>query len=187
MLQRNNRRAFLVRSPLTNGEYTWSNFRENPTCSRLDRFLFSPGWRRIFPYYQQEVQLRGVSDHFPLVITTDRATWGPGPFRLDNDWLDNLEFKDLVRSTWSEAVSASWSGHRIMGKFHKLKNKIKAWSVGERERRYGQKLKIEKEITLLDRAEGGVDWTEELRHERAFLKGQLDGILANEERAARFK
>ena len=149
----------LIDPPLSNGEYTWSNFRENPTCSRLDRFLLSPGWRRIFPYYQQEVQLRGVSDHFPLIITTDMATWGPGPFRFDNDWLDNPEFKDLVSTTWSEAVSAEWSGHRIMGKLCKLKNKIKAWSAGERERRYGQKLNIEKEITRLDRVEWGDEWT----------------------------
>ena len=33
----------LIDPPLANSRYTWSNFRDNPICYRLDRFLFSRG------------------------------------------------------------------------------------------------------------------------------------------------
>lgn len=177
----------LIDPPLANGDYTWSNFRDNPTCSRIDRFLFTAEWRGMFSYGLQEAQLRGVSDHFPLTFSTEPAKWGPGPFRLDNDWLEHPDFKALVVSSWEEPAPVGWPGHRIMGKFYALKNKIKAWAAGEREKRLGEKCKIERDLSRLDKLEGGPDWNEDKRLERALLKGKLDEILVAEERASRFK
>ena len=34
----------LIDPPLANFRYTWPNFRDNPICCRLNRFLFSRGW-----------------------------------------------------------------------------------------------------------------------------------------------
>ena len=34
----------LVDLPLSNAQFTWTNFRNDPICCRLDRFLFTRGW-----------------------------------------------------------------------------------------------------------------------------------------------
>ena len=34
--------------PLCNGQFMWSNFRAQPVCCRLDRFLVSVSWIEIF-------------------------------------------------------------------------------------------------------------------------------------------
>jgi len=39
----------LMDLPLARGSFTWSNNQENPTWSRLDRFLVSPNWEVKFP------------------------------------------------------------------------------------------------------------------------------------------
>ena len=39
---------------LCNGHFTWSNFRQQPVCCRLDRFLVSVGWEEMFPYFRRD-------------------------------------------------------------------------------------------------------------------------------------
>ena len=39
-------RSQLIDPPLINGSFTWSNLREEPVLSRLDRFLYSPNWEQ---------------------------------------------------------------------------------------------------------------------------------------------
>lgn len=50
-------------SPLSNTKYTWLNGHNNPTMSRLDRFLVLGDWEDVYPNYIQEVLLRLTSDH----------------------------------------------------------------------------------------------------------------------------
>lgn len=88
---------------------------------------------------------------------------------MDNDWLKILKFKALVEISWDDPSTnqAQWACHRIMNKLHDLKKKIKVWFVGERYKRLGQKMGIEKDILRLDRIEGGPEWSKEKRFERA--------------------
>ena len=43
----------LVDPPSRNAKFTWSNFREQPICCRLNRFLFSVEWGAIFLHSRQ--------------------------------------------------------------------------------------------------------------------------------------
>ena len=70
--------------PLCNGQFTWSNFRDQPVCCRLDRFLPSVYWEDVFPYFRQEMVVRVVSDHCPVILDTTPPSWGPTPFRFEN-------------------------------------------------------------------------------------------------------
>ena len=38
--------------PLCNGQFTGSNFWDQPVCCRLDRFLYSVSWEDVFPYFR---------------------------------------------------------------------------------------------------------------------------------------
>ena len=60
----------LVDPNLNNAEFTWSNFRHQPICCRLDRFLFTNGWAAGYPCYRQELEARLVSDHAPVILDT---------------------------------------------------------------------------------------------------------------------
>ena len=42
----------LVDPNLINAQFTWSNFRRRPICSRLDRFLFTNVWAEGYPWFK---------------------------------------------------------------------------------------------------------------------------------------
>lgn len=64
-----------LKDPLIlNGRYTWSNFREVPVRSRLDRFLFSQEWDTMFTNCRQLRRPRITSDHFPVYLDIGPVT-----------------------------------------------------------------------------------------------------------------
>ena len=82
----------LVDPHLNNAKFTWSNFRHQPICSRLDRFLFTNLWAAGYASYRQELEVRLVSDHAPVILDTLPPKWGPTPFRFENAWLEHKQF-----------------------------------------------------------------------------------------------
>ena len=70
--------------PICNGQFTWSNFRALPVCCRLDRFLVSVSCKDVFPYFRQEMEVKVVSDHCPVILDSSPPFWGPTPFRFEN-------------------------------------------------------------------------------------------------------
>ncbi|KAK8637022.1 hypothetical protein V6N13_064452 [Hibiscus sabdariffa] len=59
----------LIDPPLSGGAFTWSNFRERPALSKLDRFLFSP---QVFIDWRDMVQSllpKSISKHNPIAIS----------------------------------------------------------------------------------------------------------------------
>lgn len=61
-------RWYLIDGPLKGAKYTWTNFRDNPSLSRLDKFLFCNNWEDLFPGRSQVAYPRSVSDHTPIVL-----------------------------------------------------------------------------------------------------------------------
>jgi endonuclease/exonuclease/phosphatase family metal-dependent hydrolase len=54
--------------PLYGGSFTWSNNRDSPSLSRIDRFLISLTWEAYFPVVTQSRLSRLLSDHFPILL-----------------------------------------------------------------------------------------------------------------------
>lgn len=99
--------AFIDRSelfdvPLKNGIFTWSDLREEPTATKIDRFLVSPSWFSCFKEVSLQKLSRPTSYHFPLLLSLGSQAWGPSPFRFENIWLDHPNFLNQVRDWWSE-------------------------------------------------------------------------------------
>ena len=69
----------LMDPPLNNHQFTWLNFRDQPICCRVDRFLVSTGFSELFGYYRQEAAARYISDHTPVILSTTMGTH-PVPF-----------------------------------------------------------------------------------------------------------
>uniref|UniRef100_A0A2N9HE33 Uncharacterized protein n=1 Tax=Fagus sylvatica TaxID=28930 RepID=A0A2N9HE33_FAGSY len=90
----------LLDIPLEGGLFTWSNNRDVPAMSRIDRFLFSPVWADHFGLINQIRVPRLLSDHFPIRLDCGRIDGGKSPFRFENMWLKVDGFVDRVRGWW---------------------------------------------------------------------------------------
>ena len=54
--------------PLVGGSFTWSNNRETPFWSGIDRFLISPKWEAKFSGLSQKRLHRLCSNHFLILL-----------------------------------------------------------------------------------------------------------------------
>ena len=95
----------LIDPPLCNGQFMWSNFRETLVCCCLDRFLVSVPWADAFPYFRQEMEVRAVSDHCPVILDSTPPLCGPTPFRFENMWLHHKSFFSDLAKWWKGIAS----------------------------------------------------------------------------------
>lgn len=72
----------LLDVPISSTNFTWSNFQEAPTLSKLDRFLLSMSREDLFALLEVIPLARPSSDHIPLVLKRDARIFGPRPFRF---------------------------------------------------------------------------------------------------------
>ncbi|KAM6550152.1 hypothetical protein CsatB_021828 [Cannabis sativa] len=172
----------LIDPKLNNGRFTWSNFRENPICSRLDRFLFTNKWNIAYPYVRQEMAVRVVLDHSLVILDSDPPNWGPCPFRYDNQWLEHKSFSKLFEKWWKETSVSSWSGTKFMSKLKKIQEKIKVWSKSTFGDNRMRKIALERRLEDLDRLEGSNRWNETLNEERREIKKEWQKLAFEEER-----
>lgn len=77
----------LIDLPLKGAKFTWSNFRERPTLSQFDRFLYCNEWENLFPRRVRVALPRAISDHTPIVLESGWGFGGPSPFKFKNVWL----------------------------------------------------------------------------------------------------
>ncbi|KAL4367675.1 hypothetical protein GQ457_05G016460 [Hibiscus cannabinus] len=113
----------LVDIPLQDRHFTWSNFRDKPSFSRLDRFLIDG---RILCHWQdlfQELLPKSLSDHNPICLSIMSTNWGPRPFK----WFDHLlDDKSYVKRIHEECCNANGIG--IDNLLRKCKMISKEWS-----------------------------------------------------------
>jgi hypothetical protein len=76
-----------------------------PTLEKLDRFLMSKGWDDIFPSVMVRKLPRELSDHNPLILTTENKTpLKKLEFRFELSWLKHPEFHKKMSELWEKAV-----------------------------------------------------------------------------------
>jgi exonuclease III len=81
--------------------YTWSNERESPTMSRIDRALVSVDWDLLNPDAILQALSSSVSDHAPLHLGLNAAIRPKRRFRFESCWLKLEGFDDAVREAWT--------------------------------------------------------------------------------------
>ena len=115
----------LVDPPLRNAKFIWSNFCEQPICCRLNRFMFSVEWGALFPHLRQEVEVRAVSDHNPIILDSSPPNWGPSPFRFENMWLEHRDFDKVFEKWWMECMVQGWEGYKFSSRLKCIKFLVK--------------------------------------------------------------
>ncbi|MCI31206.1 putative transposon TX1 protein, partial [Trifolium medium] len=118
--------------------------------SRLDRILVSPSWFDVWDAPSVWVLARDVADHCLIVLKYNNYDWGPKPFRLNNLWVHNSDFKDVITKVWESSEIEGWMGFILKERLKALKGVIKDWkklNLGEVEE---EKKKIVEENLNLD-------------------------------------
>ncbi|XP_026420364.1 uncharacterized protein LOC113316389 [Papaver somniferum] len=118
----------LVGLPLSGAKYTWSNFQENPYCSRIDRFLLNPLWEAMFSDTIQSAKPRPVSDHTPLMLSTTMMYSGARPFKLEIIWLESDDLKDKMQGWWGDLTFSGNPGYVFCKKLMAVKEYLKVWN-----------------------------------------------------------
>jgi hypothetical protein len=121
----------LLDIPLEGGLFTWSNNRDVPVMSRIDRFLFSSAWADHFDLVNQLRLPRLLSDHFPIRLDCGRLDGGKSPFRFENMWLKVEGFVDRVRGWWVLYSFPGSPSHILASKLKALKMDLKKWNINE--------------------------------------------------------
>lgn len=114
-------------SPLLNAKYTWSDGKEFPLLSRLDRFMVSNCWEEVYPYFTLEVIPKITSDHW-ILLNTFKINYSLILFRFENMWVTHPQFKDCIRKWWNEHEVEGYKGFQFMKKFHYVKQKLRVWN-----------------------------------------------------------
>ena len=135
----------------------------------------------MFKTVKQEALVRIVSDHLPLILDTNPFNWGPGPFRFENMWFTHKDFLEEVRKWWVEGVYEGWEGHKFMRRLDHVKWQVKKWNKEVFGDVRIEKRRILKRIGEIDAIENSGLMEEELKIERAELKGKFEGILMQED------
>jgi exonuclease III len=116
--------TFLVDLPLRGRKFTWYKG-DGVTISRLDRFLFSEEWSLTWPNCWQVAQLRGISDHCPLLLAADEDDWGPRPLRMLKCWTEVPDYQNFVRDKWHSLQIDGWGGYVLKEKLKLIKGALR--------------------------------------------------------------
>lgn len=174
----------LVDPPLLNGVFTWTNFRVNPTCARLDRFLFLREWGGMFQSCRQRLGRRVTSDHTPICLESGVVHWGPAPFRFENEWLNHTSFQSALEGWWSWDENQGGPGHTLMRKLWRVRRGLKSWNVNVFGGVQARKNDLKSTIERLDICEGTSTWNENMSMARRAAKLDLEHIILIENRMA---
>jgi hypothetical protein len=99
------------------------------SMSRLDRFLLNDEWCLVWPNCIQVAQLRGLSDHCPLLLSVDEENWGPRPSRMLKCWQDFPVYKQFVIDQWNSFNVVGWGGFILKEKLKLIKLALKEWHI----------------------------------------------------------
>ncbi|RVW17271.1 Transposon TX1 uncharacterized 149 kDa protein [Vitis vinifera] len=114
--------------PLQGGFFTWRGGLNNQSQSRLDRFLVTDEWDRMFIGAMQGILARPVSDHYPILLEGGGLKRGPSPFRFENMWLEERGFMDQMKRWWGSLSFTGSFSFVLDAKLRALKGLLKTWN-----------------------------------------------------------
>lgn len=80
--------------------FTWTNERDNPVMTKIDRVLVSVDWELAFPDHLLQALSTNVSDHAPLHLSTSAPFCPKRRFCFEIYWTKLEGFEQAVRDAW---------------------------------------------------------------------------------------
>ncbi|KAK9100788.1 hypothetical protein Scep_024218 [Stephania cephalantha] len=107
---------------------------------------------------------------------------GSTPFRFENIWLGNKEFKRKFIQWWTSGKQERETGHLFMLRLKQLKKHIVAWNKSSFVVEQMKRSNLIQTIAQLDEEEGTTQWTVEQINQRKQAKLELEHMLLLENR-----
>lgn len=160
--------------------FTWSNERDTPMLTKIDRVLVSVDWELANPDCLLQVLSTNVSDHAPLHLTTSASCWPKKRFRFQSYWLKIDGFEQAVAEAWVCDSTITDPFKRLDALFRNVGAALQAWG----QRRTGNiKLLIDVATWLIFRLDQVMDMRVLMDQEtwlRHSLKDSLLGLASLE-------
>ncbi|RVX17155.1 hypothetical protein CK203_003428 [Vitis vinifera] len=96
--------------------------------SKLDLFLVLEDWECHFSGVVQCTFPRPMYDHCPILLDGGGVRSGPIPFRFQNMWLKEEEFKELLKSWWQGFNFNGSCSFVMAAKLKALKTNLRIWN-----------------------------------------------------------
>jgi hypothetical protein len=125
---------------------------------------------------------REVSDHNPLVLSTDiQVKLRHLRFRFELAWLKNPVFLEKVKEIWGEHYHAESACDRIQRKLKKFKQYFKGWEFNRQGAQKKRKMVLQDEIWKLEQIEEDALLSPDQAANKTKWLGELMTILEEEE------
>jgi hypothetical protein len=136
---------------ISRGLFTWSNNHANPILKKLDRILISREWEILFPTIHGHKEPRNMSDHNPLIISTQ----SDDPrcrreFRYELTWLKHPDFLHRVAEIWHAPTRDELVLDRVIFKIKKVKKFLEGWGFSQARSRKRREKDITEELADLE-------------------------------------
>lgn len=95
--------------------------------SKIDRYLVCDKFMVDWPNANLTALPRFLSDHCPLVLSTNSFDFGPIPFKLFNSWLDIGGFDDVVNEGASVQCHQVIPDKNLAEKLKNTKASVRQW------------------------------------------------------------
>nr|KAJ0217194.1 hypothetical protein LSAT_V11C300153710 [Lactuca sativa] len=95
--------------------------------SKLDRFLVCSNFLDIFPNTSVTALPTELSDHCPLLLSTNYVDFGPRPFRFFNGWMQREDFNMVVDCALQSFRGFGTPDMYLAAKLKYLKDHLKKW------------------------------------------------------------
>jgi hypothetical protein len=149
--------------------FTWSNEREAPTLTRIDRALVSVDWDLMHPDAMLQALSSSVSDHAPIHLSLSAAFRPKRRFKFEAFWLNLEGFDEALREAWVCDPGIVDPFRRLDALFRNAAEYFQAWG----ERKVGNiKLKIAMANTLILRFDVAQE-SRTLSHAEAWIRRVL--------------
>jgi hypothetical protein len=142
----------------------------------------SKDWELLFPIVHGHKEPRNMSDHNPLVISTQMINLGDRrDFRFELTWLKYPDFLHKVNEVWTTPTRDEVTLDKVLFKLKKVKKALKGWGFNLLGSRKQKKKEIMEEIADLELLEeiGTLNLEQNMR--KIELNVELMQILEEEE------
>lgn len=165
---------------MEDGSFTW--FGPQGKCSKLDRFLINNIWAES-GQWSVKALCRLTSDHKPIILSSDKASWGPKPFKSFNWWFQEASFTKELDKFWQD-LSPFKSEKNIQEILKEAKIMSKSWS-SNKQNSLSERIKFLK--SYLDDLDANNIWGTERDDVRSELMSCLEKQESMMKQKSRFK
>lgn len=167
---------------LNGGKYTWSNNQRNPTLERLDRVFINDKWEQIFPLSSLRKIPRYMSDHNPLILSSDQTrTKKTKAFCFETSWIKHHDFSPKIKEIWEKPINNKDAIDTWCIKINRVKKFLKGWGQSLRGHTKKYRKILQDELEKLELLEELQALPPVMLDRKTFIQTELLKLLEEEE------